>query len=269
MNISRVKVRRAGAGEDPRRWAAALADPSWLARSRTLKADGDSWVKGASVLGQHVVIKCRSVRRAEGRLKILLRAGRGDRHWRGARWLDSHSFATARPVALATAIVDGVRAELLVMEYIDARSVLQHLAAHDLEVSEEHETCRALARLLTGMLTQGRYNRDAKPSNLLVTERPGGRKEIATIDCVAIRGVGAAGPARLVRMLASLVIEPKGVGVEPRRALKARVIAETVRLLNLNPQDRRRERLELWRRVGELVVQHADPRPRINPLAAS
>jgi hypothetical protein len=266
MKITRVKVRRSVNGEDAAAWAGALADPSWHAGSLTLKEGDGSWVKRAVLRGREVVIKCRPVFRADDRLKLILRASRGDRQWNGAEWLASHGFATARPLALATGDVDGMRAELLVTEFIKARSILEHLAARDLSARDEHELCRALARLIAGLIKHGRYNRDGKPSNLLVVRTPQGTLDVATIDTVAIRQTGPASHARLVAMLASLVIEPIGVGAEPRRSLKARVVKGVVELLGNDRGRRHIERLELWWHVSERVQLHGDPRPRVDPL---
>lgn len=267
MMISRVKVRRVGPGEDAARWAVALADAAWHATATLLKSDTDAWVRRAIINGRDAVIKCRAISRADDRLKLLLGAARGDRQWRGATWLASHGFATAQPFTLATAEVDGMLTELLVAEYINARSVLEHLASSDLTVREQHEVCRALARLLAGMIKQGRYNRDGKPSNLLVV-RSSGAIDVATIDTVAIRQSPSA-HSKLIDMLASLMIEPIGVGAAPRLALRARVVKEVVELLNRDPSRRHVERLELWWHVSERVAHHGDPRPRVNPLSSA
>ncbi len=266
MKISRVKVRRIGPGEDAARWAAALADPSWHDGSVALKEDAGSWVRRADLRGRGVVIKCRPVYRADDRLKVLVGASRGDRQWNGAEWLASHGFATARPLALAIGDVDGMRAEILVTEFMVARSILEHLAARDMSARDEHEVCRALARLIAGLIKNGRYNRDGKPSNLLVVRTPQGAIDVATIDTVAIRQTGPASHTKLVAMLASLVIEPIGVGAEPRRSLKARVITGVIELLGSDPGRRHIERLELWWHVSERVQHHGDPRPRVDPL---
>lgn len=265
MEITRVRVRRVGEGENAARWSEALAAPEWAASSRILKEDGESWVRRASLAGRDVLVKCRPARGAGERFKRLLRSTRGDRHWRGASWLMKHGFATAPPLALADALVDGIPCELLVTQYIHARSVLDHLAAHDLTVREEHAVARALAHLVVEMANKGKYNRDGKPSNLLVVRDPAGNVRIATIDTVAIR------PARpsyaIPRSLANLMIEPIGINAKPRLALCARAVREIVGPPQADKlPERRLARAPHWREPMAIINAHGDPRPRVNPV---
>lgn len=273
MRISRIKIRRVGSGEDATAWSRILASGNWLDNSRTLKQDGASWVRRAVLPGSNrsVVIKCRPATGLSERLKAWTRASRGDRHWYGAQWLLDNGFATAQPLVLAHALVDGVRSELLVTEHIDARSLLEHMAAHDLSPREEHAVARALAAMVTRMMEKGRYNRDAKPSNLLLAREPDASPRIVTIDTVAIRR----GDGKSRHTVAPLILEAIGTGCEPRRALKARFIHELVRqtlarhaLDNASGTARRAAVRLAWRIVEDDVRRHGDPRPRVNPLDA-
>lgn len=269
MNIARLKVRRLGANEDAAFWTRVLTNDAWRTGSRLLKQDGASWVRRASLPGREgdVVIKCRPVWGLGERVKSLCRASRGDRHWRGARWLLDHGFATAKPLLLARAEVDGVPSELLVTAFIDARSVLEHLATRDLSVREEHEAARAVALLVSGIDKAGRHNRDGKPSNLLLVRDNAGSFRVATIDTVAIRR--GAGFKPLSRSLANLLIEPLGTGVVPRLALQGRILRE---LFGAPPADANER--DLWwlgraqyvGRVRGIIMGHGDPTPRVNPL---
>jgi hypothetical protein len=269
MNIARLKVRRLGANEDAAFWTRSLSGGAWLPGSRVLKQDAATWVRRVTLPGRtgDVVIKCRPAQGLGERLKALSRASRGDRHWRGARWLLDHGFDTAEPLLLASAVVDGVPCELLLTAFIDARSVLEHLAARDLSVRQEHEAARAVARLVGGIDKAGRHNRDGKPSNLLLVPDVSGFYRVATIDTVAIRR--GAGFKPLARSLANLLIEPMGTGVAPRLALQGRIMRE---LLGAPPTEAN-ERDDWWLTRGlywgtarDMVDAHGDPTPRVNPL---
>ena len=274
MHISRVRIRRAAAGEDPSNWARALESPDWLAHSTPLKVDGPSWVRLATTAhdGRPVVIKCRPTTSISERIKALTRTSRGDRHWNGARWLADNDFDTATPLLLADATIDARRCELLITEYIPARTLLEHLAAADLPPRDEHAIARELATMTSRMLAKGRYNRDAKPSNLLIARRPDGTPRIVVIDTVAIRR----GDGKSRRSVAPLILEAIGTGCEPRRALKARFIHELVRqtlarhaLDNASDSARRAAVRLAWRIIEDDVRRHGDPRPRVNPLQPS
>jgi tRNA A-37 threonylcarbamoyl transferase component Bud32 len=232
--------------------------------ARILKAEGSSRVFRAPMLGRDVVIKVRELRGIAERVKWAAGAARGFRHWRGATWLMDHGFGTARPLVLAS---DGSR-EWLVMEAIEGKTLLEHIAARDLTVREEHALAKEVGRHVSAMRKAGWFNRDFKPSNVMVRLD---RRSIACIDCVAIRrgGDGA------VRMLHALAVEPTGLGVLPRKALLARVVwsmveadfegnqegVEAVRLA------RWATRRAFWRLVRESLRRHGDPTPRTNPLA--
>jgi hypothetical protein len=268
MNIDRVHVRRAARGTDPEAWARALRGP--LA-GRALKSDGPAWVRRCTLLGRDVVVKCRPHGAREG-LKRLFGRTRGDRHWRGAEWLVSRGFHTAEPILLADALVDHIPSELLITEFVDAPSLLDLLAAHPsrLGVKQEHEVARAVARLVHAMLLEGRYNRDGKPSNLLIAptlDGEGGAFRVIVLDCVAIRRGRSFRVYK--RSLVNLLLEPMGTGCMPRLALCARVVHELVGPPPLDPQERSSrwvDRAYSWYKVKEYIEAHGDPTPRVSPL---
>lgn len=264
MKISRIIPRRHGRGVDPDAWAAALADGAWVNTTELLKHDGDAWVRRAhfSASASPVIVKCVPTAGLAARAKQLAHRSRADRQWLGSDWLSAHALRAPRNILLAGADIDGAPCDLLVIESINARSVLDHLGAADLPVRDEHAAARALGRLLVAQLALARYNRDCKPSNLLVVRDANGAPDIMTIDAVAIRRTGRSPRPRLVQMLATLVIEAIGTGVEPRRTLKARVIREVVTSLP------RLGARQLWRDVAAHVSSHGDPRPKIDPLSS-
>jgi hypothetical protein len=265
-------------GEDPAAWSRALADPAWLASSQLLKDEpNSSWVRRATLNGRDVVVKCRYLNTTSRWLKSALGYGHGDKHWRGAAVLASRRIETARPIVLARACLDLARAEILVIEAVSGRSLLEELraigAGGGLTVRDQHTLAALIARQIASLTGTANWmwNRDHKPSNLIVRRDASGQLGVAVIDCVGIRG-GSLRPAWMpwCRMFASLLIEPIGCGVPPRLALRMRVLREFVRASGVkagHPAERSTIRL-YWRTTERLIRRHGDPRPKTNPLVS-
>ncbi len=247
-----IRIDRLAEGEPGQAWIEMLRsfDPS---AARVLKIDDRTGVWRVSRGGRELVLKMWEYSGVGGRLKLLLRASRGWRHWRGARWLAEHGIGTARPLALMTEHGSGGPREWLVMEFLPGKTVLEHLHEGDLRPRQEHALAAAIAGQVSDMVARGRFNRDHKPSNLIVTGWDGDEPRIAIIDCVAIRRCGRFDFGAMRRMLASLYIEPLGVGCPPRRALCGRALAAI-------------SALRWWPMLGAQVLAHGDPRPRIDPV---
>ncbi len=274
-----MKIVRSESGQAAREWAAALARPGWLDGAASLKEEGGAWVRRGVVRlpdgPREVVVKCRPIERPIERIKCLFRQGRGDRHWRGAAWLERHGVRTAHPIVLARATIDGRVCELLVMEALAGKSVLQHLADGDLTVRQEHTVARELGRVIARLATHARCNRDHKPSNLIVTRVSYTDAEVALVDTVAIVHDLYIDAEAQEKMLAALVIEAIGTGHEPRQSLKCRVIQELI--LHIADATSPRMRVdrkklhdsiaELWLDVSDRVRRHGNPTPRVDPLA--
>lgn len=276
--IERVRIVRAHRSEDAAQWAAALADGAWVGSSTLLKEDGGSWVRRAQVLGREVVVKRRELS-AWARVKCAIGRGKGDRHWRGAALLSGKGVGTARVLVLARASVDGRDCELLVMEWVQGETLLRVMAdVHSREpnapgVCAQHAIAQAVGRQIAQMGEL--FNRDHKPSNLIVQGAAEGGPRIAIVDCEGVRRATVPGAAR---MFASLVIEPTGCGVRPRRGWMMRAVRgwleETREQLaregrsgeSLDREWYRGLRRMMWGDVARVVAQHGDPTPRVNPL---
>lgn len=275
---SGTRVQRLAASEEANRafWPGIIErfDP---ARVITIKAEGGSAVYAAELGGARVIIKRRELRGLWERLKAVWRASRGHRHWRGAAWLTAHGFRTAKTFAMLVKRRGSELSEWLVMEILPGKSVLQHLADADLTPGEQHSLATTLGRQVARLGLLGRFNRDHKPSNLIVTRVDTHDAEVGIIDCVAIqRGRGSQGR---YRMLASLLIEPMGCGVTPRATLVARCLDSECRawlsgvlgraLDEHVPMERsalRQLKRTTARRVAALIRAHGDPTPAVDPL---
>ncbi len=256
-----TKITAIAPGEDPAAWSRALANFTPTA-AHVLKQDATSAVWAAMFNNRPCVIKAVQYTSALDRLKATLHLSRGWRHWRGASWLISRNIPTAKPYLLAsgTDSATGAAVEWLIMERLNGPTILEVLRdirddTTNLSVKQEHKIAAALGVLASELVAQGRFNRDHKPSNLILTgwDQAHGDPIIAIIDCVAIRKCRRFDFKAMRRMLASLVIEPAGVGVLPRRSLVMRGLAEI-------------QGQSWWREIERAVRLHGDPTPRINPL---
>jgi hypothetical protein len=260
-------------------WVGAIArcdgDDGWLAGAELLKADPRGPVWKTRLLGRDVVVKCRCLCGLGEGMKVLLRMTRGERLWRGWQWLDGHGFASARPIVLLRGKRDGRLTECVVIELLPGTTVLHHIArlcdsedtsharadweadAGPMGVRQQHALAREIGRQVARLVALGRYNRDHKPSNLIVTDVDKAR--VAIIDTVAIRPRTILSGDRLARMLGLLAIEPLGVGCLPRQALMMRVVRACADELG-------RDAKGLWRAAERAVIDNGDPTPEINPL---
>lgn len=280
-DLSRLSI-SAAPGEDPESWLDALRRADW-AGAAVLKEESGDWVcrLDLHVGGRRrtVVAKRRAVRGPWNALKILLRLGRFDRHRRGALWLLDHGFVTARPLLHLRRAGVAAAEELLILEFLPGRTLLEALARRGTGIRLEHAIARRIGRQIARLGAAGRYNRDHKPSNLLLVggdgpeqARHGGdaAPEVAILDCVAIRRGRRGAPA----MFASLAIEPLGTGCLPRRALCMTAIDAWARDAARGGEAggsaaaarRRAAARACWRAARRLVVEHGDPRPRSDPL---
>jgi tRNA A-37 threonylcarbamoyl transferase component Bud32 len=241
-----------------------------------LKEDGAVGVYRAEMLGRAVVLKRWDLDSLPARFKTALHASRGHRHWRGAECLLGHGIPTATPYLLATRRGSGTNELWLVMEALRGRTLLGHLAASDLSVRQEHAMARAAGRMVAQVGLARLFNRDSKPSNLIVTGVETDAPEIAIIDCVAIRRAPSALPPGAWRMFASLVIEPMGCGVAPRRTIMMRALRgyfgeamnQRHEMRSVGREDRRTALRLVWNAVSMMIQEHGDPQPRVNPLVA-
>lgn len=267
-----MRIERLAPGEEPLRgqWQEALR-AGWQSGASAIKQEGETSVWRARLLGRDVIVKQRA---GPATMKELCGLDRESRQWRGAQWLQAHGIPTARCLVLATT-PPRPRCRWLVLEAIDGTTLLQLLAQNKLAPRQQHTLARALARQLAALTLAGRYNRDHKPSNLIVQNPGSPEPTIAIIDTVAIRKLRPWRRADLYAMFVSLVLEPMGCGCPPRRSLMMRVLVEHQRELlrripNLLPQDdavRRAARHQDWMRIAGLIDAHGDPTPKVNPLA--
>lgn len=247
-------------------WGGACAG---FADGLVLKDHARGTVWRATLLGRECVIKCLRLDSPRRRLQSTLHASPAWRHWRRARWLRAHGFSTAEPLAIVRGRREGPgegpEVECLVLQYLPGESVLEHMAMLDLPARSRHHVAEAVARLACRLAHEKRYNRDAKPSNLIVTSLHETGAHLAVIDCADLRPCKQDDEGAIVRMLTSAAIEPMGCGCLPRRSVRMRAVFAAAEAIE--PANPRRRAKRLWRLIERAVATHGDPTPRDNPLA--
>ena len=257
----------------PHALAVAIAAPEALAAAQVLKDD-----RRATVLRMDhtpagaVVVKTRLLNRLRDRLDTLFMRTQLERQIRGARTLQRIGVATAEPLLLVRGVHRATRSprESLVTRALPGRTLL-HLMddiarrrAHAPSLDAQRAVAHTLGRQLQRFAAAGLFNRDHKPSNLIVMfdDSP---PEIAVIDTVAIRRDHVRDGG--LRMLTSLMLEPLGCRCPPPRTMRMRtLIAATTD--QAHPQGAPLvARKAAWRAVAQAIHEHGDPTPRVNPLA--
>ena len=262
--MGRIRAVRVGDGEDGAAWVRALSSPAWLEGSEVLKEDGDVVVRRARVLGRDVVVKRWGMSRAKRRLQAVLNTTPACRHWRGAERLKAIGVRTAEPYALVRGRDESGTCEVLAMEWLRGRSVLEHVASPTLSVRGQHTLARAVGAHIGLLAEHGAVNYDGKASNLIVIEGDG-PPEIGVIDCGAVGGMNDGEPAD---SLSRLVVEMIGVGCPPRVALAMRAVEPLIDVWDSMGLSipRRTFRDEIWACVREFLRRHGDPTPKVDPL---
>ena len=280
------RIERTAPGESAAAWHSALS--TFDARTASpLKEEGDNATMVARLDGHDVVLKRWRLLTLWDRLKHIARASRAWRQWRGAELLNASGIPAARCLAIARS---GTFA-WLIMELVPGRSLLEHLAGVarvQLSPRQQHALARAIATMLARLETSGIYNRDGKPSNLLVSGfDAGGHAQLVVIDTVGVRARCPANGA--ITMLKNLCMEPLGHHCLPRKALMARVIHELLRAPSVPLRSQRRGwlwspqrpepgeasgethprtvRRHLWSAVAAAIKAHGDPSPRVDILS--
>ncbi len=266
-----IRVRRVAHDltADPSAWAEALRAADDLDE---LKSTDTVRVTAARIaLGRtpsEVVVKGEPVRTLRSRVRARLRMSRLDRQWVRAELVRERC---ATPIARDLALLHardtlGVRWVLLITERIPGHTLLQHMAfASGSPRIERRGITRAVGRIPAQLAEGELFNRDLKPSNVLVRESDA---QPVLIDAAGVREAGPdlTRERLLAPMLASLVIEPTGCGIPIAETDRWRALRACVDEIGVPARERRAECRRLWRAVAHVVDHHGDPTPKDNPL---
>lgn len=301
MRIERIHLRRvapsvSACGLSAKQWRELLMSPATYQQAKVLKTDAltvrdraspsgaatlaadapasiaslNGWVGRVRAGQGEAVIKVRPLHKRFARLKVSIGLGRADRHWRAATLLAMKRIPTAQPYCLGIVWIDGVMCEVLAMRALDGPTLLECMAMSargELDVRTQHALAAATARLTRDILVAGLFNRDHKPSNILVTSCTRTAAELALIDCVGVRRDWTQIDV-YEEMCSKLLIEPIGCGVPVRRTLLMRAVTELCKGDSKLDRAKHREWIRaFWEFVEAIVQSHGDPRPKVNPLA--
>jgi len=258
-----------GWGHTPRAYEHALADaaPRPL-KSTTHPTTGEPFVCvfAADVDLSHgtrhaaapvpVVVKINPLPTVGKRLQALARRSKHHRQWRGYELLARNGIDAAEPLAVLNASIgpDSVShpAELLLLARCPGPTLLESLTSD----TPAPPLARPLGHLLTRLHAAGLWNRDPKPSNLIVTDD----RTLTWIDTVGVQRRRTSRHALVRHVLKFLILETRAVG----RECPAEFLNEVACTAGLA----RSESSELTNRARRDADEHADPTPRDNPLRA-
>ena len=267
----------AGSAEEAFVVQRALQQGTWRSGAAVLKESAGGCVFEAQIAGKSYVLKTHPVRTLQDRVRSSLGRSKLARQWRGAEILTTIGVRTAAPVLLARGLDEsGELLEVLVIECLQGKSLLEHLRDDDLDANEQRLLTESMAVDLEAMWLRA-FNRDHKPSNLIVVPDDDRGLRCAVVDTVgvrALRGVRAGSDHKLARMLASLYIEPLGTGCAPEVLCWYRLVC---RLCDApQPKGKRKPGWStraafgfartLAGRAGRIVNEHGDPTPKDNPF---
>jgi tRNA A-37 threonylcarbamoyl transferase component Bud32 len=244
---------------NPRALAAEVGDPAWSASAKVLKRDGRTAVLEGRVTvdgrARDIVVKVMRADRPKDRLARRLGGTRLMRQWSGAALLERAGIATPACLALWRS-AGGV--ECLAMERAEGRTLLHEMARAGIPVRDRHALAGEAGRLVAQLVRAGVFNRDHKPSNIMV-RWDGAGPRLSLIDTAGIRRRRAGGETV---MLAKLVIECLGVGARPRTPIMMRALCVCATELGWDRARRRRT----WKLVEYVISAHGNPRPKDDPL---
>ncbi len=253
---SRVRIWYLGEGEDREGWARALAAGDWRQGVSLKLDDRGRGVWRTRVMGEDAIIKSRPLEGFWGCVRSRFGATDLMKATLGAALLEAKGFATPRVRLTGMCKQGDTWHEVLVMEPAPGESLLS------LWVHGDARSRRALAQkagaALGALSRSGIFNRDAKPSNWLISG-----EDIHFIDVGGVRTAGGGRSKELARMIAALGFEPTGVNAPPTFQETALAVRSALGASGLSHPDKRRT----LARLRALIKEHGDPAPKDHPLA--
>ncbi|HEB60909.1 MAG TPA: hypothetical protein ENJ06_03695 [Phycisphaeraceae bacterium] len=197
-------------------------------------------------------------------VKAKIGLTQAQRQWRGAMLVNNAGIATSLPMAMWLVKQPG-KGQVVVAAFrlLPGEDLMNVLARSELS----SKAARAAGRLTAKLCLAGLFNRDHKPSNIILTDEG----KMGLIDTVGIRrakcrcrftGGKMPGKRLVPRMLASLVTEPLGLGLLPRRTQLLRGLLSFASACGMKKEEVK----TAWKQVEILVREHGDATPVDNPL---
>lgn len=245
-----------GEGEDRSSWERALAEGGWVDGECLKLDDRDRGVWRAEMLGRDCVVKARPLPGVLDRLKQRLGATDLTRACLGAALLEAKGFGTPSVRVMGLSRLDSGWHEVLVTECARGAPLLSRWVEAD--DTERHELARRAGQVLGELCAAGVFNRDCKPSNLLLDG-----DELAFVDVGGVRATKGDTVRELARMISMLGFEPTGIGSRPGYWEVVIGVRSALRAAGVSADARGR----LIGHLRALIAEHGDPTPRDNPVA--
>ncbi len=266
--VSRVRVRVFGESEDSassgareRSVARSVCNGSFVGAARVIKSDDRASVYAGDAAGYAVVVKTLALDRVRDRLRSRLGLTRLWRQARGSERARAAGVACAAVHAIARGVDEsGQRVEALIMQRLEGPTLLRAAAERTLDPRSARRLLDRVGEGVGRLVKAGLYNRDHKPSNLIVAEIDGDGPVPMLIDTADIRR-RAPGDA-LERMLAKLMIEAMGTGVVVHPRERVRVARAALAMF-----DDQRPLGDVLESASAIIEAHGDPTPKDDPLA--
>ena len=247
--------------------ARVVGTHEWAVRARVLKRDARSSVLAGDSPSGEVVVKSIPLDRPKDALARLVGSTRLSRQWRGSELLAGAGINAARHLALWRGRDEGGRLiESLAIELVRGPMLLRCLAQDNLRPRQARiELARAAGALVARMIQAGLFNRDQKPSNIIVTsaEPPETPERLVLLDPVGVRPLGLMNrQSARRRMLFALLVEPIGCDLDVPMRLRMEAMHACARALGAPRNAVRAD----FREIDQMLFEHGDPTPDINPL---
>lgn len=273
IRISKLEQVEGDAAEARTKWISTFTGRDWAVGAEIFKKTDDSSVIRSMVLSRDLVLKTSRVGGVKGLLQALASSTRAHRQWSGSEWLRSVGVTAPRCVAIVRGTRDGTPVETLVTEYVPGHTLLWLIARGVIKEDPDSPASRAIAyavgRDMAQIVKSGRFNRDHKPSNLVVTNAGPPVAKITTVDAVAIQSLKPEDRVDgMARMVAALIIEPKGIG-HPIPPPMLRRIVDALAHEMVGPANADSWTGDMIMRAERLVAAHGDATPQHDPLVGT
>jgi len=166
--------------DDPRAIASHVASKEWLAGATLLKEDARTSVFAGESSEGPVVVKTMRLDRVKDRLSAIVGRTRLMRQWAG--WELLMKAGIASPGCFVLFRSKGV--ETLVMRRVEGETLLDRIAAGTPTPRERTPLADALAGMLNAMRDASVFNRDNKPSNIVIERGTGTLWLVDTVGSV-------------------------------------------------------------------------------------
>ena len=253
-----MRIWQLGGDEKRSDWERVLAGGGWRAGDLVKSDDRGCEVWRVELLGGATAVKVRPVPGVLDRLRFRLGKTDLSRAFLAGALLMARGFESPGVRVLALVRVEGVWFEVLATVWAKGEPMIRRWC--DADESERNALARRAGELVGALSARGLFNRDSKPSNVVVDG-----DVLSLIDVGGVRIAGEDRVRELARMLSAQGFEPTGVGQKPAVGQMLACVRSACAVAGMCGFDRR----VVVGRLRLLIHGHGDPVPKDSPLARS